>query len=73
MGMGEDAGLVESRASSPVQADISAVTLIRSLLKEDLLHSLKKKTALCRSVFPNIETWDEICTKTASVSGLWHV
>ena len=73
LGMGENTGLVESRASFPLQADTSAVTLVRSLLKEDLLHSLVKKTALHRSVFPNIKTWDEICTKTASVSGLWDV
>lgn len=73
LGMGENTGLRESRASSPVQADISAVTWIRSLSTEDLLRSLMKKTALCRSIFPNIETWDEICTKTALVSGLWDV
>lgn len=60
LGMGENTGVVESRAASPVQADTSAVTLIRRLLKEGLLHSLMKKTALCRSVFPNIERWDEI-------------
>lgn len=73
LGMGETTGVVESRASFPLQADTSAVTLVRSLLTEDLLQSLVKKTGLHGSVFPNIKTWDEICTKTPSVSGLWDM
>lgn len=68
----ENTGLVENRTSSPVLADISAVTFIRSLLTEELLHSLIRKLHYV-GLFSQMQSQDEICTKSAPVSGLWDV
>lgn len=80
----ENTGLVKSRASSPVLADISAVTFTRSLLTEELLQSLIRKLHYV-GLFSQIQRQQrdeictkadqryEICTKPVPVSGLWHM